>query len=69
MAVGALPVRVPSFVFDITDIQINQMCGNCGSQAETILHVFHSCTVAQRLWCISHWPLDICRIPTASSTD
>lgn len=66
IAAETIPVRAPSFHSLNDNPSFEVYCVGCGQQLETIMHVFHGCTVTRFLWSTSPWSLDISCIPVSS---
>lgn len=69
IATGAIPVRARSFRLREVSDPSPLLCFGCGQHYETVLHVFHGCTLARLLWSTSNWAFDISRIPESSAAD
>lgn len=63
ITIEAIPVRAPAFRLNEYSDSSQLICVGCGQHNETVLHVFHGCTLANLLWSTSIWGLHISRIP------
>lgn len=68
ITIEAIPVRAPAFRLNEYSDSSQLICVGCGQHNETVLHVFHGCTLANLLWSTSIWGLHISRIPATYLT-